>query len=405
MNFSVIPLSYAVICCYVLYTHNGTKPQGLFKFIGLVFFSFFYILITAQVLGLDSIASLGTPESGKDSAIIKSIVWTIIILPFTLVFTLFLRKRVNTKGFLPVLSSSIKKGLNFSSNTKIKKNTFNTVLVEISDRTRRFGIPLKYDVEKIELGVSKYNLYLSLFETSFGLFAIFWGAIISVFLLPVGLLFITIGLYRVLSNNSFNLNYRLSEKSEEIFDNTESLLAKISISKGSWLYINEELNYSARTKKSRLLIDREETTFKRNKMRFLKHKLPFYCIKAKKESFYFLPDGLMRINGDGGKLLPYKTLEINVANTKYTETKNVPKDAKIIGSTWSSTNIDGSRDKRIKDNRELPIVQYQELSIRNNGDYLCKLAYSNCLSPEDIELFKTQLKYLAKFELAETEIK
>lgn len=53
----------------------------------------------------------------------------------------------------------------------------------------------------------------------------------------------------------------------------------------------------------------------------------------------------------------------------------MPKDGKIVGYTWNKTNKNGTPDKRFKDNYQIPIAAYGELSITtSNGvkeDYYC----------------------------------
>lgn len=64
-------------------------------------------------------------------------------------------------------------------------------------------------------------------------------------------------------------------------------------------------------------------------------------------------------------LLDLRELKVGYANTHFRETQRVPGDAKVISQAWQYSNKDGSRDKRFKDNRQIPIVHYAELSFQS----------------------------------------
>lgn len=48
---------------------------------------------------------------------------------------------------------------------------------------------------------------------------------------------------------------------------------------------------------------------------------------------------------------------------RFTETSPVPADSKIIGQTWAKVNKNGTRDKRFKNNYQIPIVRYGHIRL------------------------------------------
>lgn len=66
-------------------------------------------------------------------------------------------------------------------------------------------------------------------------------------------------------------------------------------------------------------------------------------------------------------LIDMAELGITYEATNFTESESVPRDAKMIGKTWAKANKNGSRDRRFKHNRELPIMRYGCLQLDSIG--------------------------------------
>jgi len=62
-------------------------------------------------------------------------------------------------------------------------------------------------------------------------------------------------------------------------------------------------------------------------------------------------------------VIDLRYLKIDAAPIRFIEDGNVPHDARALGETWEKVNKDGSPDRRFKDNRTIPVVQYGELSL------------------------------------------
>jgi hypothetical protein len=78
---------------------------------------------------------------------------------------------------------------------------------------------------------------------------------------------------------------------------------------------------------------------------------------------YFCPDRLFVVTGRRVAAVPYPDLRLREGTTQFIEDEGVPSDAVVVGRTWRYVNKSGGPDRRFKDNRELPVVRYDELSL------------------------------------------
>lgn len=64
-------------------------------------------------------------------------------------------------------------------------------------------------------------------------------------------------------------------------------------------------------------------------------------------------------------------LDVSYCKTLFTEAESIPSDAVMIRKMWAKSNKDGSRDRRFKNNRELPVMVYGEVTMNARGG-LCE---------------------------------
>ncbi len=84
-----------------------------------------------------------------------------------------------------------------------------------------------------------------------------------------------------------------------------------------------------------------------------------YCLQIGTQWLCFMPDRLLVFENGRYGAVDYPDLRIEVGATNYIESESVPRDARIVGSTWQYVNKDGSPDRRFNYNREIPICSYQ----------------------------------------------
>jgi hypothetical protein len=84
---------------------------------------------------------------------------------------------------------------------------------------------------------------------------------------------------------------------------------------------------------------------------------------------FFYPGFVLVVSAGGADfaLIDMKELEIAYSRTQFTETETMPSDAAMVRKVWAKSNKNGTRDKRFKDNRELPVMAYGEIAMMARG--------------------------------------
>jgi hypothetical protein len=98
---------------------------------------------------------------------------------------------------------------------------------------------------------------------------------------------------------------------------------------------------------------------------FVKFSITPFHLNAGQQDLYFLPDRVLIYDKYGVADVPYGDLQIISGQTRFIESGKVPRDATVVDRTWSRVNKDGGPDRRYKDNKEIPVCLYDELSLRS----------------------------------------
>ncbi|WP_239313432.1 hypothetical protein [Plantactinospora mayteni] len=94
-------------------------------------------------------------------------------------------------------------------------------------------------------------------------------------------------------------------------------------------------------------------------------------------SVHFLPDRILLRQGRAYAEIGYASLQVRMAPQRFIEDGSVPTDAQIVDTTWQYANARGGPDRRFKNNRQLPVMQYGRLSISNPSGLLMVWDFSN----------------------------
>lgn len=92
-------------------------------------------------------------------------------------------------------------------------------------------------------------------------------------------------------------------------------------------------------------------------------------VQGGRATAYFYPGFVMVAAQDGSDfaLVDLADLDVNAGPTQFVETEGVPGDAEVVGRVWAKSNKDGSRDRRFRDNSEIPLARYGEIHLRSPG--------------------------------------
>lgn len=96
------------------------------------------------------------------------------------------------------------------------------------------------------------------------------------------------------------------------------------------------------------------------------------CLAAGRNLFYFYPDRVFVVSGRHVAVCTYGSLKIDTRLTRFIEEERVPPDSQVVGQTWRFVNKNGTPDRRFKNNRQIPIAQYEELQFSStHGIHEC----------------------------------
>ncbi|HFQ7236805.1 TPA: DUF4236 domain-containing protein [Citrobacter braakii] len=133
------------------------------------------------------------------------------------------------------------------------------------------------------------------------------------------------------------------------------------------------------------LLRRKTTSISKSKPTFVKTNIETIAINVGRQTLHFFPDRVLVFDRDGVGAVSYDQLFINVGNSQFIESESVPRDALVVGRTWKYVNKSGGPDRRFKDNTEIPICLYENLSFTSHSGLnellqLSKIGYGECFS-------------------------
>jgi hypothetical protein len=100
---------------------------------------------------------------------------------------------------------------------------------------------------------------------------------------------------------------------------------------------------------------------------YFKSNISIPVLPAGGRTLYFLPDRILVWDSNGVGAVGFEQLKLDLFESRFIESGNVPSDAKIVGKTWRYLNKSGGPDKRFNDNREIPIALYEEILFTSNS--------------------------------------
>lgn len=109
----------------------------------------------------------------------------------------------------------------------------------------------------------------------------------------------------------------------------------------------------------------------------LRYKTPYYIrtkskvlqLKLDDYTLVVLPDHYIIVDKYELAVIETGDLVVSSENIKYAETEGLPSDTSVLSRTWKYVNKDGSKDKRYKDNEEIPICNYKMLRVENGSGF------------------------------------
>lgn len=112
-----------------------------------------------------------------------------------------------------------------------------------------------------------------------------------------------------------------------------------------------------------------------------------------KRAFHFLPDRILIREGNAFADVDYGQLIATSGSVRWIEEGSSPADAPQVGVTWKYVNKSGGPDRRFRNNRQLPILQFSSLHMTapNGLDALYHLS-----NPQAAELLVSALESMKR---------
>lgn len=126
------------------------------------------------------------------------------------------------------------------------------------------------------------------------------------------------------------------------------------------------------------LVRRKNTFIRKTEPPYVKTNIETFAVGVGRQTLHFFPDRVLVYDQNGVGAVGYQELHIDVGETRFIESESVPRDAEVIDRTWEYVNKSGGPDKRFKDNKELPICRYEEITLTSESGLNEVLQLSRC---------------------------
>jgi hypothetical protein len=91
------------------------------------------------------------------------------------------------------------------------------------------------------------------------------------------------------------------------------------------------------------------------------------CLDFGETQLYFFPDRLLIFGPGGVRAASYAELAIQAGTVDFIESEAVPRDARVVGTTWRFVNKGGGPDRRFANNCQLPVVSYGTIELSSSS--------------------------------------
>jgi len=126
------------------------------------------------------------------------------------------------------------------------------------------------------------------------------------------------------------------------------------------------------------LVRRKNTSISKAEPPYVKTNVETIAVGVGRQTLHFFPDRVLVYDQNGVGAVAYQELNIEVGATRFIESESVPRDAEVVDRTWKYVNKSGGPDKRFKDNKELPVCRYEEITLSSQSGLNEILQLSKC---------------------------
>jgi HJR/Mrr/RecB family endonuclease len=163
------------------------------------------------------------------------------------------------------------------------------------------------------------------------------------------------------------LFYTMDSELENAYQAVHDAFSKLQSCGRSWHLYAQGNIYGMHERKlssgASTLINRQHIILSNSSPERIKTNIAVPAIPVGRQILFLFPDRILIQEGNRFGAIQYSDIEVKVENSRFIESDFLPNDAKMVGQTWKYPNKDGSPDRRFRDNREIPIVLYNEVHL------------------------------------------
>lgn len=126
------------------------------------------------------------------------------------------------------------------------------------------------------------------------------------------------------------------------------------------------------------LVRRKTTSIQKTEPPYVKTNIETIAVGVGRQTLHFFPDRVLVYDTNGIGAVGYSELCVDIGATRFIESDSVPRDAEVVDRTWKYVNKSGGPDRRFKDNKELPICRYEEITLSSQTGLNEVLQLSRC---------------------------
>jgi hypothetical protein len=171
---------------------------------------------------------------------------------------------------------------------------------------------------------------------------------------------------RDIQRKGFVLQYDLDDGATKAVTDLVEACEKIAQVGRSWYMDSSQQVLNAKYHAgASSVVKRSSTRLAIQEPPYLRANIPIPGINMGKETLFFLPDRLLVYAGSAIGEVAYRDLRLEVKEQQFIESSksSVPSDATVVGRTWRYVNKKGGPDRRFKNNPEMPVALYEEISL------------------------------------------
>lgn len=126
------------------------------------------------------------------------------------------------------------------------------------------------------------------------------------------------------------------------------------------------------------LVRRKSTSIRKAEPPYVRANIETVAFGVGRQTLHFFPDRILVYDQNDVGAVGYQELRIDVSATRFIESETIPRDAEVVDRTWKYVNKSGDPDKRFKDNKELPVCRYEEITLSSQSGLNEVLQFSRC---------------------------